>query len=265
MIFVGVIPARYESSRFPGKPLVDIGGKPMIQRVYEQAKKVLDIVIVATDDQRIYDCVQSFGGEVIMTSKSHTCGTDRVYEAFQVYCKGLQQSELDKMVVVNIQGDEPFIQPDQIRALMSCFPTEIATLVHPFSEKDTLADLQNPNYVKVAIAHDNNEQEPLTMGRAIYFSRNIIPYLRGVEQNDWIQQGQHYRHIGMYAYRADILQKITQLKPSMLEKLECLEQLRWLGNGLTIRVAVTHHASIGVDTPDDLQYAIQYLSTLITQ
>ena len=263
MNFIGIIPARYASTRFPGKPLVDLGGKPMIQRVYEQAKKVLDTVIVATDDQRIYDCVQSFGGRVVMTSVNHTCGTDRVYEAYQIYSSELLNSpELlipSDTVVVNIQGDEPFIQPEQIQALMDCFPTEIATLVHPFSKNDTWSDLANPNYVKVAIARENTDPNATTIGRALYFSRSIIPHLRGVEQSDWLVQGQHFRHIGMYAYRADILQKITQLAPSALEKMESLEQLRWLENGLTIRVALTHHASIGIDTPEDLQHALSEL------
>lgn len=263
MNFIGIIPARYASTRFPGKPLADLGGKPMIQRVYEQAKKVLDTVIVATDDQRIYDCVQSFGGQVVMTSPDHTCGTDRVYEAYQIYTSELLNSpELQTpsdTVVINIQGDEPFIQPDQIQALMDCFPTEIATLVHPFSEKDSWSDLANPNYVKVTIARENSDPNAITIGRALYFSRSVIPHLRGVEQGDWLVHGQHFRHIGMYAYRADILQKITQLTPSLLEKMESLEQLRWLENGLTIRVALTHHASIGIDTPEDLQHALSYL------
>ena len=263
MKYIGIIPARYASTRFPGKPLADLGGKPMIQRVYEQAKKVLTTVIVATDDQRIFDCVKSFGGEVVMTSPNHTCGTDRVYEAYQIYTAQQQNnSELlnhQDIVVVNIQGDEPFIQPEQIQALMDCFPTEIATLVHPFNANDTWNDLANPNYVKVAIARENTNLNDTTIGRALYFSRSAIPYLRGVEQTEWLLQGQHYRHIGMYAYRADVLQKITQLQPSVLEKLESLEQLRWLENGLTIRVALTHHASIGIDTPEDLQYAISKL------
>lgn len=263
MNFIGIIPARYASTRFPGKPLADLGGKPMIQRVYEQAKKVLETVIVATDDQRIYDCVRSFGGKVIMTSANHTCGTDRVYEAYQIYSSELLDISIPlnhhDTIVVNIQGDEPFIQPDQIRALMDCFPTEIATLVHPFTEKDTWQDLVNPNYVKVAIARECDTTNITTMGRAIYFSRSVIPYLRGVNQEEWIKQGQHFRHIGMYAYRADVLQKITQIPSAPLEQLESLEQLRWLENGLTIRVALTHHASIGIDTPEDLQYAISQL------
>lgn len=265
MRFIAIIPARYASSRFPGKPLADIGGKPMIQRVYEQAKKVLDTVIVATDDERIYDCVRSFDGEVVMTSTEHTCGTDRVWEAFQHYYTTQHSTTLpnttplNDIVVVNIQGDEPFIQPEQIQALMACFPTEIATLVHPFTAEDSLSDLRNPNYVKVAICREDACAESARMGRALYFSRSVIPYLRGVEETSWLTQGQHFRHIGMYAYRADILAKITQLPPSPLEQLECLEQLRWLENGLTIQVALTHHASIGIDTPEDLQHALSYL------
>ena len=263
MIFIGIIPARYASTRFPGKPLADLWGKTVIQRVYEQASKKLDIVIVATDDQRIYDCVQSFGGEVIMTSPSHTCGTDRVYEAFQHYYESSQiTNTLEDIVVVNIQGDEPFIQPDQIQSLMDCFPTDIATLVHPFTEHNTWEDLMNPNYVKVAIAREKDNSNSSIIGNALYFSRTPIPYMRGVEQKEWLKGGQYFRHIGLYAYRADVLGRITQIPPSILEQTECLEQLRWLENGLQIRVALTHHTSIGIDTPEDLQHAIHYLSTL---
>lgn len=263
MIFIGIIPARYASTRFPGKPLADLCGKTVIQRVYEQASKKLDIVIVATDDQRIYDCVQSFGGEVIMTSPSHTCGTDRVYEAFQYYYESSQiTNTLEDIVIVNIQGDEPFIQPDQIQSLMDCFPTDIATLVHPFTEHNTWEDLMNPNYVKVAIAREKDNSNSSIIGNALYFSRTPIPYMRGVEQKEWLKGGQYFRHIGLYAYRADVLGRITQLPPSILEQTECLEQLRWLENGLQIRVALTHHTSIGIDTPEDLQHAIHYLSTL---
>lgn len=261
MKFICIIPARFASTRFPGKPLVDLGGKPMIQRVYEQAQKVLDTIIVATDDQRIYDCVKNFGGEVVMTSPNHTCGTDRVYEAYQHYTASCQQPIVDTdTVVINIQGDEPFIQPAQIQALMDCFPTEIATLVHPFTQQDTWQELANPNYVKVAIAREKTDLDNAVIGHAVYFSRSIIPYLRGVEHDDWLQQGQHFRHIGMYAYRADILQRITQMPPSPLEKTESLEQLRWLENGVTIRVALTHRASIGIDTPEDLQLALRFLT-----
>lgn len=263
MIFIGIIPARYASTRFPGKPLADLCGKTVIQRVYEQASKKLDIVIVATDDQRIYDCVQSFGGEVIMTSPSHTCGTDRVYEAFQHYYESSQiTNTLEDIVVVNIQGDEPFIQPDQIQSLMDCFPTDIATLVHPFTEHNTWEDLMNPNYVKVAIAREKDNSNSSIIGNALYFSRTPIPYMRGVEQKEWLKGGHYFRHIGLYAYRADVLGRITQLPPSILEQTECLEQLRWLENGLQIRVALTHHTSIGIDTPEDLQHAIHYLSIL---
>ena len=255
---IGIIPARYASSRFPGKPLADIAGKPMIQRVYEQAQKALDRVLVATDDKRIFDCVKAFGGEVVMTSVDHTCGTDRVYEAYTIYRnEHFAHLSDEEIVVENIQGDEPFIEAEQIQSLLDCFPTEIATLVHPFSPNDTWEDLQNPNYVKVAIARDGQSGDAI--GRALYFSRSVIPHLRGLKSDEYVRQGQHFRHIGMYAYRADILKKITQLAPSPLEKLECLEQLRWLENGLTIQVALTHHASIGIDTPEDLQHALQFI------
>lgn len=261
MIFVGIIPARYASTRFPGKPLIDLGGKSMIQRVYEQATKVLDLVLVATDDTRIYDCVLAFGGNVVMTSPNHKCGTDRVYEAYTKLCQQQQwEVDNDQIVVVNIQGDEPFIQPDQISSLIACFPTDIATLVHPFTEQNTWEDLQNPNYVKVAIAHNSSNAISNTLGRALYFSRSVIPYMRAEEQNCWLKKGKYYRHIGMYAYRADVLKKITHLPQSFLEQTESLEQLRWLENGLTIQVALTEISSIGIDTPEDLQIALQYLS-----
>jgi 3-deoxy-manno-octulosonate cytidylyltransferase (CMP-KDO synthetase) len=263
MKFIGIIPARYASTRFPGKPLADLCGKTVIQRVYEQASKKLDVVIVATDDQRIYDCVHSFGGEVVMTSPHHTCGTDRVYEAFQYYYDSLDNTcALEDIVVVNIQGDEPFIQPDQIQSLMDCFPTEIATLVHPFTEKDTWQDLVNPNYVKVAIARECDTTNITTMGRAIYFSRSVIPYLRGVEQGEWLHRGQFFSHIGLYAYRADVLMRITQMPQTPLEISESLEQLRWLENGLKIKVAISNTKSIGIDTPEDLQQAIEYFNIL---
>lgn len=259
MKFIGIIPARYASSRFPGKPLADLGGKPVIQWVYEQASKALATVMVATDDARIYDCVLGFGGNVVMTSPNHTCGTDRVYEAYQAFCATNAVPVDEDIVVINIQGDEPFIQPEQIEALMACFPTEIATLVHPFTSNVTWEELANPNYVKVAIAREKCAENESVIGKALYFSRSVIPYVRGMEATEWLQRGQHYRHIGMYAYRADILRTITQLPPSALEQLECLEQLRWLENGLTIRVAETHDASIGIDTPEDLEQAVEQL------
>ena len=245
--YIGIIPARYASTRFPGKPLALIGGKPMIQRVYEQARKALDTVVVATDDQRIFDCVRSFGGEVVMTRPDHKCGTDRCLEAVcilsakrSVFC---QRSGL---IIINIQGDEPFIQPEQINALKSCFDdpdTQIATLVKPFTEADSLADLENPNTPKVAVSPD---------GTALLFSRSVIPYLRGIDKADWLKQHKHFKHIGMYAYRADVLKQITQLPQTPLEIAESLEQLRWLENGYRIKVAVCHTASIGIDTPEDI-------------
>ncbi len=258
MQFVGIIPARYASSRFPGKPLADLGGKPMIQRVYEQASKALDSVIVATDDERIYQCVKAFGGHVVMTSSHHACGTDRVQEAYTIARQTADWVD-NQTVVVNIQGDEPFIQPSQITALMDCFAdadTEIATLVHPFTPQNTWDDLANPNYVKVVVAAEQNTS---FLGKAVYFSRSVVPYLRGVEQSEWLHKGQFYRHIGMYAYRADVLQRITQLRQTPLELTECLEQLRWLEHGLTIKVAECHTVSIGIDNPQDLEKAIEYL------
>ena len=247
MRFVGIIPARYASTRFPGKPLADLGGKPMIQRVYEQAKKALADVVVATDDERIYNCVKAFGGEVVMTRADHTCGTDRCLEAFE------KLSIQGEAVVINIQGDEPFIQPEQIEAIKSCFDdatTQIATLVKPFTEADGLEALENPNTPKVVMAPD---------GTALLFSRSVIPYLRGIDKSEWLAQHLHYKHIGMYAYRAQVLKQITQLPQTPMEKAESLEQLRWLEDGYKIKVAVCHTASIGIDTPADLERAIAFL------
>ena len=226
----------------------------MIQRVYEQVNGILDDACVATDDERIAAAVKAFGGKVVMTSTEHKSGTDRVQEAFEKVGAGYD-------VVVNIQGDEPFIQPSQITALMDCFSdvdTEIATLVHPFTSQNTWDDLANPNYVKVVVAADRNTS---FLGKAVYFSRSVVPYLRGVEQSEWLRKGQFYRHIGMYAYRADVLQRITQLRQTPLELAECLEQLRWLEHGLTIKVAECPTVSIGIDTPQDLEKAIEYLQT----
>lgn len=248
MQFIGIIPARYASTRFPGKPLADLGGKPMIQRVYEQTKKALNTVVVATDDERIFDCVQSFGGEVVMTRADHKCGTDRCLEAWE------KLHIAEPAVVINIQGDEPFIQPEQIEAIKSCFDdptTEIATLVKPFTEEDGLVALENPNTPKVVMAPD---------GTALLFSRSVIPYLRGIDKNEWLKQHLHYKHIGMYAYRTNVLAQITQLAQTPMEKAESLEQLRWLENGYKIKVAVCHTASIGIDTPADLQKAIEFLN-----
>lgn len=250
MKFIGIIPARYASTRFPGKPLAMIGDKPMIQHVYEQAHKVLDTVVVATDDERIYDTVRSFGGDVVMTRADHKCGTDRCLEAYQ---NVVGQLIGEDNVIINIQGDEPFIQPEQIEAIQSCFDrsdTDIATLVKPFTEDDGLAALENPNTPKVVFNPEN--------GNAILFSRSVIPYLRGIDKEQWLAQGKHYKHIGMYAYRAKVLGEITKLEQSSLEKAESLEQLRWLENGYRIRVAVCHTSSMGIDTPEDLEKAQEF-------
>lgn len=238
MKIIGIIPARYESSRFPGKPLVDIGGKSMIQRVYEQAAKTnsLTDVFVATDDNRIYDHVLAFGGKAVMTDSTHQTGTDRCQEAFE-------KAFPDANYIVNIQGDEPFIKPEQIDLLTNCLTTEnveIATLVKKIEDQETLFNINTP---KVVVTVDFF---------ARYFSRQTIPYLRNIEQKNWLTSHTFYKHIGIYAYRADVLKKITQLEPSSLEKVESLEQLRWLENGYQIKVAVTDFETIGIDTPEDL-------------
>ncbi len=246
MKFICIIPARYASTRFPGKPLADIAGKIMIQRVYEQALKAIDNVWVATDDFRIYDAVQSFGGKAVMTSENHKSGTDRVYEAYE---KIGDESD----VVINIQGDEPFIQQQQIEILKDCFDNkdvQLATLVKPFSKEDGFDALFNANSPKVVI---NKNKE------AIYFSRSIIPYVRGVDHTNWLNSILFYKHIGMYAYRSDILREIVQLPQSTLELAESLEQLRWIENGYRIKVGFTDMETIGIDTPEDLDKALQFL------
>lgn len=246
MNFIGIIPARYASTRFPGKPLAMLGDKPVIQHVYEQARKALVEVVVATDDQRILDCVRNFGGQAVMTRTDHPCGTNRCFEA---YLK-TQGSVQDNDVIINIQGDEPFIQPEQIDLLKSCFPTDIATLVKPFTETDSTEALFNPNSPKVVVAN----------GRALYFSRSVIPYLRGVNEQQWLKESvrrgtPYYKHIGMYAYASRVLEQIVALPQSPLEMAESLEQLRWLEAGYTIRVAETDIQTIGIDTPEDLLQA----------
>lgn len=247
MKFIGIIPARYSSSRFPGKPLADMAGKPMIQRVYEQVKLALDEVWVATDDTRILEAVEAFGGNAVMTSASHKSGTDRCKEAYQKINK-------DFDVVINIQGDEPFIQPEQINAIKDCFDTpniELATLVKPFKKEDGFEALFNNNSPKVVI-NKNNE--------AIYFSRSIIPYIRDVHHTEWLDKHTFYKHIGMYAYRVDILNKITELRQSSLELAESLEQLRWIENGYKIKVGYTNVETIGIDTPYDMEKALKLLN-----
>lgn len=248
MKFIAIIPARYASTRFPGKPLAVLGGKTVIQRVYEQVAGVLDEAVVATDDERIYEAVKAFGGKVEMTSTAHRSGTDRCYEA---YCK--QGTAYD--VVVNVQGDEPFIRPEQLLALKACFDdpaTEIATLVKPFAAEDGVAALENPNSPKVVLDGSN---------RALYFSRSVIPYLRNVPREEWLTQHTFYKHIGIYAFRAEVLKAVTALPQSSLELAESLEQLRWLENGYKIGVGITSTETIGIDTPEDLAKAEAFLKS----
>jgi len=247
MKFICIIPARYASTRFPGKPLADIAGKPMIRRVYEQAMKAIDNVWVATDDKRIFDAVESFGGKAVMTREDHKSGTDRIYEAYSKIGEGSD-------VIINIQGDEPFVRQQQIESLASCFDNEavqLATLVKPFEAEDGFDALFNANSPKVVI---NKLQE------AIYFSRSVVPYVRGEEHTDWLNQTTFYKHIGMYGYRSDVLAEIVDLPQSSLELAESLEQLRWIENGYRIKVGFTDMETIGIDTPEDLDKAVQFLS-----
>ena len=246
MKFIAIIPARYASTRFPGKPLADMKGKPMIQRVYEQVKKTIDAVYVATDDERIYKAVKTFGGDVVMTSVEHKSGTDRCREAYEKAGKG-------EDVIINVQGDEPFIMPCQIEAIKECFAdpsTQIATLVRKFTPEDGIDALVNPNSPKVVLG--NNKE-------ALYFSRSVIPYIRGAEQSEWLQKGTFYKHIGMYAYKAEVLDAITRLPQSTLEKAESLEQLRWLQNGYKIKVGITLQATKGIDNHAELAKALEYI------
>ena len=244
---MAIIPARYASSRFPAKPLAMLGGKLVVERVYEQVRKVVNKVVVATDDERIYNAVVAFGGEAIMTSANHKSGTDRCAEAYE-------KLGYDADIVLNIQGDEPFIAPEQIEALIACFDnkaTDIATLVKPFAAEDNIEVLESPNSPKVII----NE-----IGEAIYFSRSVVPYLRDIERSEWLKHHTFYKHIGIYAFRAKILKEVTTLPQSPLEKAEKLEQLRWLEGGYKIGVGVTNIETIGIDTPEDLTKAEQFLT-----
>lgn len=249
MRFIGIIPARYASTRFPGKPLAMLGGMPMIERVYRRAMTELEQVWVATDDERIADAVRGFGGNVVMTSELHRSGTDRCREAYEKIGEGFD-------VVINIQGDEPFIDPLQIRQIKSCFDapdTEIATLVRPFDASKGYDALENPNTPKVVFDAGM---------KALLFSRSVVPYIRGAERKEWPGKYQYYTHIGMYAYRADVLSEITRLPQSPLELAESLEQLRWLENGYTVKVGISECATIGIDTPADLEAACRYLASL---
>lgn len=246
MKFIGIIPARYASTRFPGKPLADIDGIPMVVRVVRQALKALPRVIVATDDERILHAVTEAGHEAVMTSTAHRSGTDRCYEA-------LVKSGSDADVVINIQGDEPFVTPDQIRSLMGCFDdadVDIATLARRFPADGSYAALADPNTPKVVISEAST---------ALYFSRSVIPYLRGRDKEEWPAAHQYLTHVGMYAYRTDALARIVTMPQSPLELTESLEQLRWLQGGMTIAVGMTDDETVGIDTPDDLRRAVEFL------
>ncbi len=236
---LGIIPARYASSRFPGKPLADILGKPMIWHVYTRSRQALENVIIATDDQRIFDVARQLDMEVVMTGTNHRSGTERCREALDNY---EQQTGQHFDLVINIQGDEPLIDPKIIKTLAESFDqdTEIATLIRKENERENLFD---PNIVKVVVNAENE---------AIYFSRTAIPYLRDIDPGQWLEHHTFYSHIGIYAYRSDILRKIVNLKPGILEQAEKLEQLRWLENGYTIKTILVDYLGIGVDVPKDL-------------
>ena len=243
MYFTAIIPARYASTRFPGKPLALLGNKPVIQHVYEQASSVLSDVWVATDDDRIREAVEKFGGRVVMTRADHKSGTDRIEEA-------AEKTGTQADVVINIQGDEPFVQPSQIKTLMQLFDnaeTQIGTLGKHF---ENIEAVNNPNSPKIV----TDKQ-----GFALYFSRSVIPYIRGAQDNEWLSHFPFLKHLGLYAYRREVLHEITQLPQSSLEIAESLEQLRWLENGYRIRVGLTDVETVGIDTPEDLQRAEEFL------
>jgi len=245
MNFTAIIPARYASTRFPGKPLALLGNKPVIQHVYEQATSVLDEVWVATDDDRIREAVEKFGGRVVMTRADHKSGTDRIEEA-------AEKTGTQADVVINIQGDEPFVQPSQIKTLMQLFDnadTQIGTLGKYF---ENIEAVNNPNSPKIV----TDKQ-----GFALYFSRSVIPYIRGAQDNEWLSHFPFLKHLGLYAYRREVLHEITQLPQSSLEIAESLEQLRWLENGYRIRVGLTDVETVGIDTPEDLQRAEEFLKS----
>ena len=245
MNFTAIIPARYASTRFPGKPLALLGNKPVIQHVYEQASSVLSEVWVATDDDRIREAVEKFGGRVVMTRADHKSGTDRIEEA-------AEETGTQADVIINIQGDEPFVQPSQIKTLMQLFDnadTQIGTLGKHF---ENIEAVNNPNSPKIV----TDKQ-----GFALYFSRSVIPYIRGAQDNEWLSHFPFLKHLGLYAYRREVLHEITQLPQSSLEIAESLEQLRWLENGYRIRVGLTDVETVGIDTPEDLQRAEEFLKS----
>lgn len=249
MKFIGVIPARYASTRFPGKPLAMLGGKSVIQRVYEQVSSVLDCAYVATDDERIRQAVEAFGGKAVMTSPDHKSGTDRIEEAVQKIGGSFD-------VVINVQGDEPFIQRSQLEEIICCFEdaeTQIATLGKPFDKAQGFAAVENPNSPKIVV--DNR-------GYALYFSRSVIPFIRGKETAEWMDLYPFLKHLGIYAYRTEVLHEITRQPQSSLELAESLEQLRWLQNGYRIKVGLTDVETVGIDTPEDLERAEAFLKGL---
>lgn len=245
MKFIAIIPARYASTRFPGKPLAVLGGKTVIQRVYEQVTAVIEEAYVATDDERILQAVEAFGGRAIMTRTDHQSGTDRIEEA-------ATKIGTNADVVINIQGDEPFIQRSQIETLCHLFDapeTQIGTLGKRF---ETMEAVMNPNSPKIVT--DVNSF-------ALYFSRSVIPFIRGTENGEWLDRFPFLKHLGIYAYRREVLAEITKLPLSQLEKAESLEQLRWLQHGYRIRVGETDVETVGIDTPEDLQRAEAFLAT----
>ena len=247
MKFIGIIPARYASTRFPGKPLALLGGKPVIQHVYEQASSVLEEAYVATDDERIFKCVEQFGGRAVMTRADHKSGTDRIEEAAE---------KIGTMadVIINIQGDEPFVQKSQLKTLKELFKfteTQIGTLGKRF---ESMKAAMNPNSPKIVTDK---------RGFALYFSRSVIPFVRGVDQQQWLDHFPYLKHLGLYAYRREVLREITKLPQSPLELAESLEQLRWLENGYRIRVGLTDVETVGIDTPEDLQRAEVFLKSLL--
>ena len=245
MKFIAIIPARYASTRFPGKPLALLGGKPVIQHVYEQAVKALDEAWVATDDTRIYDTVTGFGGHAVMTRTDHKSGTDRIEEA-------VEKIGTDADVIINIQGDEPFVQVSQIKTLMQLFDnagTQIGTLGKRFESREAA---MNPNSPKIVTD---------LQGFALYFSRSVIPFVRGANSDNWFEQFPYLKHLGLYAYRREVLREVTRLPQSPLELAESLEQLRWLENSYRIRVGLTDVETVGIDTPEDLQRAEEFLKS----
>lgn len=244
MKFIAIIPARYASTRFPGKPLALLGGLPVIQRVYEQAISVLPEAYVATDDERIFQCVETFGGRAVMTRTDHKSGTDRIQEA-------VEHIGTDADVIINIQGDEPFVQASQLQTLMQLFDdttTQIGTLGKRF---ESMEAVQNPNSPKIVCDQ---------RGFALYFSRSVIPFVRGKETAEWLKHYPFLKHLGLYAYRREVLREVTQLPQSPLEQAESLEQLRWLENGYRIRVGLTDVETVGIDTPEDLTRAEAFLA-----